>query len=155
MARKKNKGYGLFAGFMRVIRNRFAADPMGKVKETGLTGEVIGRVGDNLLEKPIKNASFALTSLTYQKGVDTPAKGSATYTAWYLAISKVVHLIITFMAITFFIAFLKADVLSQIKFVAATIPLLFLILGIRTVVGKAKKALGINSKRRRNKYDQH
>lgn len=149
MARKKNKGYGLFAGFMRMIRNRFAADPMGKVKETGLTGEVIGRVGDNLLEKPIKNASFALTSLTYQKGVDTPAKGSATYTAWYLAISKVVHLIITFMAITFFIAFLKADVLSQIKFVAAIIPFLFLIVGVLAFVRKMKKKLGKIMGRRR------
>ena len=149
MARKKNKGYGLFAGFMRVIRNRFAADPMGKVKETGLTGEVIGRAGDHLLEKPIKNASFALTSLTYQKGVDNPAKGSATYTAWYLAISKVVYLIITFMAITFFIAFLKADVLSQIKFVAAIIPFLFLIVGVLAFVRKMKKKLGKIMGRRR------
>ena len=139
MARKKNKGYGLFAGFMRVIRNRFAADPMGKVKETGLTGEVIGRVGDNWLEKPIKNASFALTSLTYQKGVDNPMKGSATYTAWYLAISKVVHLIITFMAITFFIAFLKADVLSQIRLVAVLLPLVFVYIKIKTWINALKK----------------
>lgn len=149
MARKKNKGYGLFAGFMRVIRNRFAADPMGKVKETGLTGEVIGRAGEKLLEEPIKNASFALTSLTYQNGVDNPMKGSATYTAWYLAISKVVHLIITFMAITFFIGFLKMDMLSQIKFVAAIIPFLFLIVGVLAFVRKMKKKLGKIMGRRR------
>ena len=139
MARKKNKGYGLFAGFMRMFRNHFAADPMGKVKETGLTGEVIGRVGDKLLEKPIQKGAYALAGISYDPRKDDARKGSFLYTVWHFVLSKGANIIIGIMAAALLISFLKADALSQIKLVAFLLPLVFVYIKIKTWINALKK----------------
>ena len=132
MARKYNKkGYGIFKKGTKAIRDHCSPDPMEKIKNTGATGKMIGDVGNSIIEKPIQNASYELTSLTYDKKKDHPCKGSATYTAWYMGIKGFLKILIGGLLGTSLLAgvvcFLNADFLTQIKMTAGLLPIIFII----------------------------
>ncbi len=135
MKRKYNKT--IYKGAKKInseIRSRCADDPTKEIKETDITGNIAGTIIDTVIEKPIHKASYALTSLTYDKKNDHPLKGSATYTAWYLIIKKIVAVIVSVLLGTTALAFIKMffenDFLSNIRLIVGMIPIMALIYGI-------------------------
>lgn len=127
----------------KVVRDKFAPDPLEEVKNTGITGKVIGEVGDSLLEKPIRNVSYAMTGLGYDKDKDNPCKGSVTYTAWYMGIKRVLKFIVGFILSSSVLAgcvtFLRADLLTQARITWGMVPLALIICAVVKFIKKIKK----------------
>ena len=132
MARKYNKKfYSIFRRGTKAVRNHCSPDPMEKIKNTGATGKMIGDVGNSIIEKPIQDTSYALTSLTYDKKKDHPCKGSATYTAWYMGIKGFLKIFFGILLglplLATVVRFLNADFLTQVKMTSGLLPIVFFI----------------------------
>ena len=139
MARKYSKGFfRIFKKGTKVVRDHCSADPLEEIKETGITGKIIGKGADKILETPIKKTSFALTGLTYDKSHDNPCKGSATYTAWYMILKRLVKIIVGVVlglpVCGAFVAFLNADLLTQMRMLLGLAPICLLVAGVCRVV---------------------
>ena len=132
MARKYNKKfYSIFRRGTKAVRNHCSPDPMEKIKNTGVTGKMVGDVGNSIIEKPIQKASYALTGVSYNKKKDNPCKGSATYTAWYMGIKGFLKIFFGILLglplLAIVVRFLNADFLMQVKMTSGLLPIFFFI----------------------------
>ena len=139
MARKYSKGFfRIFKKGTKAVRDHYSADPLEEIKETGLAGKIIGKGADKIIETPIKKVSYAMTGLTYDKNSDNPCKGSATYTVWYMSLKKAAKVFIGFLIglpiCGAFVAFLNADLLTQIRMLLGLVPICLLVAGVCRVV---------------------
>ena len=147
MARKYNKKfYSIFRRGTKAVRNHCSPDPMKKIKNTGATGKMIGDVGNSIIEKPIQDTSYALTSLTYDKKKDHPCKGSATYTAWYMGIKGFLKIFFGILLglplLAIVVRFLNADFLTQVKMTSGLLPIFFLIYAVSKIKAFFSKIFG-------------
>ncbi|MGN1104770.1 MAG: hypothetical protein ACI4QI_07875 [Candidatus Coproplasma sp.] len=142
MSKRKynHNAYKIISKGGKVVRDKFAPDPLEEVKNTGITGKAIGEVGDSLLEKPIHKASYAMAGLSYDKEKDNPCKGSVTYTAWYMGIKRalkfIVGCILSSSVLAGFVAFLRADLLTQAKITLGMVPLALIIIAVVKFIKK-------------------
>ena len=132
MARKYNKKfYSIFRRGTKAVRNHCSPDPMEKIKNTGVTGKMVGDVGNSIIEKPIQKASYALTGVSYNKKKDNPCKGSVTYTAWYMGIKGFLKIFFGILLglplLAIVVRFLNADFLTQVKMTSGLLPIFFFI----------------------------
>ena len=129
----------------KFIRNKYSADPLEKIKETGLTGQIIGKGCDKLIATPIHQASYALTGLTYDERYDSPCKGAVTYTGWHLTLSKVCNKTIAFLVTlpicSILLSFMDKDLLISIRVLLGLLPLIWIGYKINGIIKWIKKVL--------------
>ena len=146
MARNYNKGFfRFFKWSTKTVRDHYSDDPLGEIKETGPVGKIIGKGADKIIEPSIQKASYTLTGLTYDKRHDNPCKGSATYTAWYMSFKKIgkvfIGVLLGLPVLGSFIAFLNADLMTQLRMILGLVPLFFLVYIVCRIVKWLKKKL--------------
>ena len=71
--------YSTCKALSRFGREHMAPDIFGELKNTGLTGQGIGYLGDKLIQKPLHNARFDIVGIFYKKGRDNPIVGCFLY----------------------------------------------------------------------------
>ncbi len=129
--RYNKKFYRLFAGTTKFIRKSCSPDPTGEIKKSGITGNALGCLINKKIESPIIAASFKLTSLTYDKRKDKPYKGSATYSAWYIAIKTVLKFVLGAIfgisIVSFILAVIDNILLAMARITLAIIPIVTVI----------------------------
>lgn len=142
MNKKYNKqNFRLFQKINKVVRNHCSDDPLEKIKETGLTGKIIGKGCDKLIATPIRQASYALTGLTYDERYDNPCKGAATYTGWHLTLSKVCNKIIAFLLTLPICNILLSSMDRDLRILLGLLPLIWIGYKINGIIKWIKKVL--------------
>ena len=146
MKKKYNKqNFRLFQKINKVVRNQCSDDPLEKIKETGLTGKIIGKSCDKLVSAPIRQASYALTGLTYDKKYDNPCKGVATYTGWQLTLSKagnkIIGFLLTLPICNLLLSSMDRDLLISIRILLGLLPLIWIGYKISGIIKWIKKVL--------------
>lgn len=146
MKKKYNKKF--FKSFQKankIIRNKCSADPLEKIKETSLTGKIIGKGCDKLIAIPIHQASYGLSGLTYDERYDNPCKGAATYTGWHLTLSKACNKIIGFLLTlpiwSILLSYMDRDLLISIRILLGLLPLIWIGYKINGIIKWIKKVL--------------
>lgn len=96
----------------------YAPDPFSSLNGKGIAGKAASKVGNTIVEKPIRKISYKLTSRRYKKGIDSPSKGSDLYNKNYFKIKNILKIIIGFLVAIFsggtIIAFIKASIIGKI-----------------------------------------
>ena len=144
MKERFNKtGFRLFQKIMELVRKIVSADPFEKVKELGVLGRVIGGFFDKTTEPLIHKMSFRSTSLVYDRKRDKPHKGSAFYTFNYISIKKVFKIVfdilIALPVFSFFIQFLTADFITQLRILLGFVPFMLAGWGIYNIIKRFKR----------------
>lgn len=118
LSQKEKIEYNITKKKNKEIR-QYAPDPFSSLSGKGIVGKAANKVGNTIVEKPIRKISYKLTSRGYKKGVDSPFKGSDLYNKNYFKIKKILKFIVCFlvaiMSGTTIIAFFKADFIAKIS----------------------------------------
>lgn len=122
---------------------KHAPDPFSSLSGKGIVGKAANKVGNTIIEKPIKKMSYSLTARNYNKDVDSPSKGSNLYTKNYFKIKKIlkfiVGLLIALISGTTLIAFFKADISGKISLSFGVSLVILAIYFIKTLFKKKHK----------------
>ena len=139
MKERFNKtGFRLFQKIMELVRKIVSTDPFEKIKELGVLGRVIGRFFDRITEPLIRKMSYRSTGIPYNRKRDKPYKGSAIYTFNYISIKKVFKIVfdilIALPVFSFFIQFLTADFITQLRILLGFVPFMLIGWGIYNII---------------------
>lgn len=118
LSQKEKIEYSITKKKNKEIRN-YAPDPFGSLSGKGIVGKAANKVGNTIVEKPIRKISYKLTSRKYRKGIDSPSKGSDLYNKNYFKIKNILKIIVGFLVAIFsggtIIAFIKASLIGKIS----------------------------------------
>lgn len=142
LSQKEKIEYGVTKKKNKEMRH-YAPDPFSALSGKGIAGKAANKVGNTIIEKPIQNISYKLTSRNYKKGVDSPSKGSDLYNKNYFKIKKILKFIVCFlvaiMSGTTLIAFFKADIMGKISLSFGVSLVILIICFIKSLFTKKHK----------------
>lgn len=97
MRKHKNKMYLIFKKAGKITRDNFSPDPFKELNEKGIIGKCANKLGNKMIDKPVKDLAFYGAGTIYKPKKHNPAFGSILYNLFYFSILGLIPMLIKFI----------------------------------------------------------